>query len=142
MNFHQISETALEEKNKLLEQASELEDRLSTLRKEIKKLQKEKATIKKGMTAQKAATPSQSPNEKVNFQDLLHRDIFAALGAYPDVSYVFDFGVNYTKPHLGLINDDDYCQRADKYNLAHPENMLVSKNFFTDYPLGSNLKIF
>jgi len=137
-----VSGAAFEQKKQLFEQTSELEDRLSNLRKEIKKLQKEKTSMKKEMT-QKATTTAVkkgNPSERVSFQELLHRDIFSALGAYPDVSYVFDFGVNYTKPHLGLINDDDYCQITDKYNLAHPENMLINKNFFTDYPRGSNLQ--
>jgi len=137
-----MSEGAFEQKKQLLEQTSELEERLSNLRKEIKKLQKEKASIKKEMTQKVTAIAVKkgNPSEGVSFTELSHRDIFAALGAYLDVSYVFDFGVNYTKPHLGLINDEDYCQRTDKYNLAHPENMLINKNFFTDYPRGSNLQ--
>ena len=32
-----------------------------------------------------------------------------------------------------MINDPDYCELVDAYNLAHPENMFQNMNFFTDY---------
>lgn len=64
------------------------------------------------------------------------------LGAYPDLtsaykdlSNKFFFGQipNYSRPHYGLINEDDYCTRVDIYNLEHQENMFKQQTFFTDY---------
>jgi len=60
------------------------------------------------------------------------------LGAYPNVSLEYfnsypDGRPFYERPNYGLHNDPDYCELADMYNLAHPENMFKRKTFFTDY---------
>ena len=39
----------------------------------------------------------------------------------------------YGKANYGIINDPDYCEIVDFYNIAHPENMFKEMNFFTDY---------
>jgi len=63
---------------------------------------------------------------------------FFLLGAYPRIGNEYfnsypDGRPYYHRYNYGLINDDDYCEIVDFYNLAHPENMFESKNFFTDY---------
>jgi len=60
------------------------------------------------------------------------------VGAYPQVKDKYfnsypDGKPHYEKYNYGLINDPDYCEIVDFYNLAHPENMFESMNFFTDY---------
>ena len=34
---------------------------------------------------------------------------------------------------MGLINDPNYCDFVDMYNLNHPENLFNYKNILTDY---------
>lgn len=63
---------------------------------------------------------------------------FFLLGAYPKVDQEYfnsypDGKPHYGKFNYGLINDPDYCEIVDFYNLAHPENMFETMNFFTDY---------
>jgi len=142
VNAHQVAafdETASDEKKILLEQTSELQNRLTNLRKETNQLQKAKSSLQHEIAESIGVkeTVNAKKENRISFQELLSRDIFAALGAYPDVSYIFDYSVNYTKPHLGIRNDDNYCMKADRYNLDHPDNMLVNKSFFTDYPEGT-----
>jgi len=63
---------------------------------------------------------------------------FFLLGAYPKIDLKYfnsypDGRPYYEKFNYGVINDPDYCEIVDGYNLAHPENMFQSMNFFTDY---------
>jgi len=63
---------------------------------------------------------------------------FFLLGAYPRIGNEYfnsypDGRPYYDRYNYGVINDDDYCEIVDFYNLAHPENMFESMNFFTDY---------
>jgi len=63
---------------------------------------------------------------------------FFLLGAYPIVEKKYfnsypDGKPYYTKFNYGIVNDADYCEIVDLYNLAHPENMFDQMNFFTDY---------
>jgi len=63
---------------------------------------------------------------------------FFLLGAYPRIGNEYfnsypDGRPYYEKFNYGVINDNDYCELVDLYNLAHPENMFSSMNFFTDY---------
>jgi hypothetical protein len=63
---------------------------------------------------------------------------FFLLGAYPRVGLEYfnsypDGRPYYEKYNYGVINDPDYCEIVDFYNLAHPENMFETMNFFTDY---------
>lgn len=63
---------------------------------------------------------------------------FFLLGAYPRIGLEYfnsypDGRPYYEKYNYGVINDPDYCEIVDFYNLAHPENMFDSMNFFTDY---------
>jgi len=63
---------------------------------------------------------------------------FFLLGAYPKIGNEYfnsypDGRPFYEKFNYGVINDNDYCELVDLYNLAHPENMFESMNFFTDY---------
>jgi|NOAtaT_7_FD_contig_31_1880012_length_944_multi_3_in_0_out_0_1 hypothetical protein len=37
---------------------------------------------------------------------------------------------------MGLINDPNYCDMADTYNMIYPGNVFVSKNFLTDYNIN------
>lgn len=34
---------------------------------------------------------------------------------------------------MGLINDPNYCDIVDSYNLMHPENIFFNENYMTDY---------
>lgn len=57
---------------------------------------------------------------------------FNLLGAYPAITtkyqpFLFDIG------NFGIFNDDNYCELTDAFNLAHPENMFLQKNFMSDY---------
>jgi len=67
---------------------------------------------------------------------------FVVLGAYPDPSKYMGAGKKptYNKPHFGIINDDDYCNQVDLYNLRYPNNMFKKKNFFTDFVNGSMVR--
>jgi len=63
---------------------------------------------------------------------------FFLLGAYPRIGLEYfnsypDGRPYYEKYNYGVINDPDYCEIVDFYNLAHPENMFDTMNFFTDY---------
>jgi exonuclease VII small subunit len=63
---------------------------------------------------------------------------FFLLGAYPKIGLEYfnsypDGRPYYEKYNYGLINDPDYCEITDFYNLAHPENMFGELKFFTDY---------
>lgn len=57
---------------------------------------------------------------------------FYILGAYPEIGpdYV---NPSYDTPNYGFMNDDDYCDVVDSYNLAHQDNIFERMNFFTDY---------
>jgi len=75
--------------------------------------------------------------EKVN-SVLRWSNPFFLLGAYPKIGNEYfnsypDGRPYYEKFNYGLINDNDYCELVDTYNLAHPENMFNTMNFFTDY---------
>jgi len=86
-------------------------------------------------------------NERVNtllqrrnkFGDALRwSNPFFLLGAYPRMGNEYfnsypDGTPFYEKFNYGVINDPDYCELVDLYNLAHPENMFETMNFFTDY---------
>lgn len=37
---------------------------------------------------------------------------------------------------MGLINDPNYCDLVDTYNLNNPENVLTAKNILTDYNIN------
>jgi len=68
---------------------------------------------------------------------------FYLLGAYPEVTLDYfnsypDGRPFYERKNYGLHNDEDYCELADLYNLAHPENMFRLRNFFTDYAKNGN----
>jgi len=71
---------------------------------------------------------------------LMEPNILALLGAYPKIdNKVYEIFAKKNQAHYGIINDPDYCTKVDNYNLAHPENMLEQRNFFTDYPYGSKM---
>jgi len=75
--------------------------------------------------------------EKVQ-QVLRGSNPFFLLGAYPQVEKKYfnsypDGRPYYSRYNYGVINDPDYCEVVDFYNLAHPENMFEQMNFFTDY---------
>ncbi len=36
-------------------------------------------------------------------------------------------------PNMGLVNDDNYCEKVDDYNLRNPDNVFKQMNFVTDY---------
>jgi len=65
-----------------------------------------------------------------SFENLAN--IFHLLGAYSerDTMYVPERLQNFS---LGIINDDNYCEAVDAYNLANPQNLLETKHFMTDY---------
>jgi len=67
---------------------------------------------------------------------------FYILGGYSEINSTYQRRFSYDKPIYGLYNDDDYCEKVDAYNLAHPENMLEQRNFFTDFFEGSTKFIF
>jgi hypothetical protein len=69
---------------------------------------------------------------------LRYSNPFFLLGAYPRIGNEYfnsypDGRPYYEKFNYGLINDEDYCEMVDLYNIAHPENMFDTMNFFTDY---------
>lgn len=41
---------------------------------------------------------------------------------------------------MGLINDPNYCDFVDSYNLIHPENLFYNENYMTDYNPGGLLR--
>jgi len=113
------------------------------------KKEDEKTTLeKKGL---KYITTMKESLEKANKRliDLMERrdkvqhvlrwsNPFFLLGAYPRVDLKYfnsypDGKPYYEKHNYGLINDPDYCEIVDLFNLAHPENMFDQMNFFTDY---------
>jgi len=57
---------------------------------------------------------------------------FRLLGAYPEIPQGL-VKPKYDVVHFGLKNEDDYCDRADRYNLLHQDNMFQKKYIFTDY---------
>jgi hypothetical protein len=71
---------------------------------------------------------------------------FFLLGAYPKIGLEYfnsypDGRPFYHEYNYGLVNDPDYCELVDFYNLAHPENMFENMNFFTDYAKNGLVRI-
>jgi len=71
---------------------------------------------------------------------------FFLLGSYQQVHHKYfnsypDGRPYYEKMNYGLFNDPDYCETVDAYNLAHPENMFKTMNFFTDYAKNGLVRI-
>jgi len=106
--------------------------------KELKEVQKELKTIKK--TLEESNTRAEDLNKRSSNvgQVLRWSNPFFLLGAYPRIGNEYfnsypDGRPYYEKTMYGIINDNDYCELVDLYNLAHPENMFKSMNFFTDY---------
>eukprot|EP00331_Platyophrya_macrostoma_P001747 CAMPEP_0176421250 /NCGR_PEP_ID=MMETSP0127-20121128/9062_1 /TAXON_ID=938130 /ORGANISM="Platyophrya macrostoma, Strain WH" /LENGTH=699 /DNA_ID=CAMNT_0017801945 /DNA_START=20 /DNA_END=2119 /DNA_ORIENTATION=- len=65
-------------------------------------------------------------------------NVFEQLGAYEplEIKYFNAFPNGhplYSYPNMGLINDPNYCEVVDYYNLFNPENVFDSMNFFSDY---------
>jgi len=133
------AQSKLNEINKLLKQAQQ----------ELQKVtQQSQATQyqKYGSTEKKAASAQGKPQK---FKPLVPAHVafptfarntnpFNLLGAYPEVEIQVPYEnktekSKYHKVNYGFYNDDDYCERVDYYNLAHPENMFEKKHFFTDY---------
>jgi len=75
---------------------------------------------------------------------IITQNIFEALGAYPEMAQKYlntypAYQTYFDQPDHALINDDDYCQKVDAFNLNHPENMFEQMNFFTDYFYGQEM---
>jgi len=71
---------------------------------------------------------------------------FFLLGSYQQIDHKYfnsypDGRPYYNKMNYGVINDPDYCEIVDAYNLAHPENMFEKMNFFTDYAKNGLVRI-
>lgn len=47
----------------------------------------------------------------------------------------FHFVPRFGEKHLGLINEDDHCLKADSYKLVHPEVVLDELHVFTEFGL-------
>lgn len=66
-------------------------------------------------------------------------NIFRQLYDYPplDTNLYFndlpDGKPLFEEPYMGLINDPNYCDFVDSYNILHPSNIHSTKNIFTDY---------
>jgi len=132
----------------------ELKEELAKLKKQVKTLQTENKKLKKDNQELEEIRkilvdylengsdddePEPAPKPKFKYisrtaKFFNNTSPFGLLGAYPDVSHVFQTKPKYHVPHLGIINEDDYCDRADLFNLAHPEVLLEKRNFFSDYP--------
>lgn len=117
----------------------------SSLEKQAKKAKRDLKNAKKDMKALQSALDDSSQRlsglmdrrEKVGTV-LRWSNPFFLLGAYPRIGNEYfnsypDGRPFYEKFNYGVINDPDYCELVDFYNLAHPENMFDSMNFFTDY---------
>lgn len=39
----------------------------------------------------------------------------------------------FNEPYMGLINDPNYCDFTDSYNILYPSNLDSSMNIFNDY---------
>lgn len=39
----------------------------------------------------------------------------------------------YDEPYMGLINDPNYCDYSDAFNLLYPANIQNAMNIFNDY---------
>lgn len=77
--------------------------------------------------------------------NLRDANVFEDLGAYEplEVKYFNAFPNGnplYSYPNMGLINDPNYCEIVDYYNLYNPENVFDSMNFFSDYHPEGNFK--
>jgi tubulin polyglutamylase TTLL1 len=57
---------------------------------------------------------------------------FKILGAYAEIPEGL-VKPKYDTVHFGLMNEDDYCERTDRYNLLYTDNIFKNKNIFTDY---------
>lgn len=62
---------------------------------------------------------------------------FYMMGGYPEVQLKVPYSDQLEKMskkvNYGIINEDDYCERVDFYNLMHPENIFEKMNFLSDY---------
>jgi len=97
-------------------------------------------TFKKGPSKAYAVRKMENMQERLGqVQNALRvSNPFYLMGAYPEITleYFNSYPAGrpfYNKWNYGLYNDEDYCELADFYNLAHPENMFTRRNFFTDY---------
>jgi len=127
-----------EKKKELEEKAKELEAKKKELEQEVKsvKLQNKKQQV--ALSQQDALVQQQGPDgatyvlNKNSFLSVVGTpNPFRVLGAYPEIPESF-YKPRYNITHFGLINEDDYCERVDMYNLLHPRNMFDEMNFFTD----------
>lgn len=100
------------------------------------------------ITSELLETAGNIVNQVKKFRNALKSvDPFSLLKIYEplDVKY-FNAGPHghplFSYPNMGLINDASYCEFVDLYNLYHPENILNSMNFFSDYhPDGKSYNI-
>jgi len=126
-------------------------DKLDDLLERKKQALKKAVKLNKKKKAKKHA-PKKKATHKSPFEPLINQyevteftketNPFRVLGAYPKFKVQLAHTDKWEKQtynlvHYGIDNQDDYCERVDHYNLAHPENIFGNKNFFTDYGKGS-----
>jgi len=58
---------------------------------------------------------------------------FEILGAYRKIEHPY-VRPDYVNTMLGILRDDEYCSKVDKYHLENPESILKKTNFFTNIP--------
>ena len=98
------------------------------------KAKKAATTPKTAKTSPKSTQPAKT--KKVAAKTTPKQNPFNLLNAYPDASPFVPRPI-FNKTHYGLINEDNYCQVVDMYNLEHPENIFNKTNFFTDFASNS-----
>jgi len=105
---------------------------------ELKEAKKERRALKDLLEGSNARLASLTERREKVGNVLRWSNPFFLLGAYPRIGNEYfnsypDGRPYYEKFNYGVINDPDYCELVDFYNLAHPENMFDTMNFFTDY---------
>lgn len=99
------------------------------------------ATNRTSNTTNKASNSSKSAQKNKTSKsggNVTLKNIFTELNTYvtlEDNHFNDDptLKPDYNAPNMGLVNDPNYCLKADDYNLKNPDNVLRNMNFMTDY---------
>jgi len=125
-------------KNKKKATKKTFKQQTEELKEELKEVKKERKTLQSTLESSSARLNDLMTRKTQVGTVLRWSNPFFLLGAYPRIGNEYfnsypDGRPYYEKFNYGVINDNDYCELVDFYNLAHPENMFESMNFFTDY---------
>jgi len=73
-----------------------------------------------------------------DFQKSIIANPFKFLNVYPEIQPPY-VRPQYNISQFALHHEDDYCERADLYNLNHPQNVFENRIFYSNYPEPSKL---